>query len=633
MRSALRLALAVAVAVSFADAQRPVTKAATRPAAQAPAPPPAHASVVKAEFVFTTQPTPSVHASTIVSTPTGLVVAWFGGRAEGAADVGIWVSRHRRGAWTAPARIASCTVGRRRNPCWNPVLFEAAPGILTLWYRAGPSPREWWGMVSTSRDGGATWSAARRLPDGQLGPIKNKPIRISENVLIAGSSTESTDSVSRWRPRFERSTDNARTWTVIAPPLSDSAVNAIQPTILTHVRSWMQALVRTQSGRIWETWSDNNGVTWSPLAPTALPNPNAGIDAVTLHDRRQLLVYNHAATGRTPLNVAVSQNGIAWSAPIALESAPGEYSYPAVIQTPDSLVHVTYTWKRQRIRHVVLDPRRLASPREPRLDSVVATLLPKLAPLAASRDSLALAVARDSGTARADSAVLQFREAATEMLKTVAASFDDSAFQRAIFPGDSVRRRRLRQGDAFTPPNLAFADSLMRFLSARGVWAFRDEGATYYAISDADVLSTFGRYVRGSVRAWLRLEASEQARPTVEDARLRVSLDDLAERLMVADSVAAQYRGTMVFQPIEWRRASYLYLLLAGTDGSPAFVGGELRPPLRQALDRYAARYGSTPSGRVVRDYITLLRTENFRDTPPVAEFRQRIREAAGPRG
>jgi predicted neuraminidase len=90
-----------------------------------------------------------------------------------------------------------------------------------------------------------------------------------------------------------------------------------------------------------------------------LPNPNSGIDAVTLADGRHLLVYNHTARGRSPLNVAMSADGNVWKAACVLESEPGEYSYPAVIQTADGLVHVTYTWKRQRIRHVVLDAKKL----------------------------------------------------------------------------------------------------------------------------------------------------------------------------------------------------------------------------------------------------------------------------------
>src|SRR5262249_29525636 len=68
---------------------------------------------------------------------------------------------------------------------------------------------------------------------------------------------------------------------------------------------------------------------------------------------------NHTARGRAPLNVAISRDGATWEAALALESEPGEYSYPAVIQATDGLVHITYTWKRQRIRHVVVDPARL----------------------------------------------------------------------------------------------------------------------------------------------------------------------------------------------------------------------------------------------------------------------------------
>jgi len=223
------------------------------------------------------------------------------------------------------------------------------------------------------------------------------------------------------------------------------------------------------------------------------------------------------------------------------------------------------------------------------------------------------------------------------LLKTIVQTFDDSALQHVIFPADSALRVHLRHSDdtaRFVPPDFAFADSLIHFLNARGVWAFRDEGATYFALSESDLLLTFGRFVRASMRANLRLETTEQNRPSVEDARFRISLDELGDRLAEADSLATQYRASQSFPQIDWRRASYLYLLLNGVERSPAFASsGELRTSLRQVLERYATRYVATPSGKVVRDYLALLRASNFRDAPAVAEFRQRIRDAAGPRG
>ena len=90
-----------------------------------------------------------------------------------------------------------------------------------------------------------------------------------------------------------------------------------------------------------------------------LANPSSGTDAVTLKDGRHLIVYNPVARGRTPLNVAVSRDGREWKDVITLEDQPGEYSYPAIIQTSDGRVHITYTWKRQRIRHAVIDPAKL----------------------------------------------------------------------------------------------------------------------------------------------------------------------------------------------------------------------------------------------------------------------------------
>jgi predicted neuraminidase len=105
-------------------------------------------------------------------------------------------------------------------------------------------------------------------------------------------------------------------------------------------------------GRICYADSADRGVTWSELKATTLENPNSGIDAVGLADGRIVLVYNPSNSKRTPLSVAVSDDGSNWRRFLDLETEPGEYSYPAVIQAADGSLHVTYTWKRQRIRHV-----------------------------------------------------------------------------------------------------------------------------------------------------------------------------------------------------------------------------------------------------------------------------------------
>lgn len=318
--------------------------------------------LIRSEFIFETAPFPSCHASTIVETPSGLVAAWFGGTHERHPDVGIWVSRHENGRWTPPVEVAngveSPTV---RYPTWNPVLFRPKDGPLLLFHKVGPSPSTWWGMMMTSTDDGRTWSTPRRLPDGILGPIKNKPVQLPNGDLLCGSSTEGAEG---WRVHFERTSDLGQTW-VRTPALNDGkTIAAIQPSILIHGPERLQALGRTRQGRIFEIWSHDGGRTWEPMRLTPLPNPNSGTDAITLKDGRHLLVYNHAARPqmRTPLNVAVSPDGRQWFAALVLEhdpAAPAGFSYPAVIQTSDGLVHITYTWKRERIKHVVLDPQQL----------------------------------------------------------------------------------------------------------------------------------------------------------------------------------------------------------------------------------------------------------------------------------
>jgi len=311
-------------------------------------------AIVRSELVDERAPYASAHASTIVQTPDGLVAAWFAGTGEGKKDVGIWLSRHDGTRWSAPTEVAD---GRQpdgtRHPCWNPVLFQPGKGPLLLFYKVGPSPREWWGETRTSTDSGRTWSPAVKLPAGILGPIRAKPVELPDGALLAGSSTEHAG----WVVHMERL--EAGAWRRGGPLNDPSEFGAIQPTILMHSNTRVQVLCRSRQGVITEAWSDDAGKTWSPMTATSLPNPSAGIDALRLRDGRFLLVYNPTAQGRDQLEIAVSPDGKKWRQAVVLENAPGEYSYPAMIQSRDGLVHVTYTWRRERIKHVAVDPARI----------------------------------------------------------------------------------------------------------------------------------------------------------------------------------------------------------------------------------------------------------------------------------
>jgi predicted neuraminidase len=324
-----------------------------------------HPAILLQEFIYEQGPYPSVHASTIVETTShDLVAAWFGGTRERHPDVGIWISRKEKSGWTPSVEVANgVQPDGTRHPTWNPVLFQPRGGPLMLFYKVGPSPQTWWGMLRKSSDGGRTWSEARRLPDGILGPIKNKPVQLADGTILAPTSTESDSEPSRWQVHFERSSDGGKTWSTTKPLNDGVAIGAIQPSILFREKiggDKLLAVGRSEQGKVFATSSDDGGKSWSALSLIDdLPNPNAGIDALTLTDRRQLIVYNPVTRGRTPLAVAISRDGRAWTKVLTLEDQPGEYSYPAVIQTSDGLVHITYTWKRQRVKHVVVDPAKL----------------------------------------------------------------------------------------------------------------------------------------------------------------------------------------------------------------------------------------------------------------------------------
>lgn len=305
--------------------------------------------LLKSEFIYQKAPFAECHASTIVETPKGMLAAWFGGTHENHPDVCIYTSLCLNGKWSEPVMaadgIASDTL---RYACWNPVLFRRDNGDVILYYKVGVNPREWWGMYKVSGNNGKSWSRAVRIPNGLLGPIKNKPQRLPDGRLLYPTSVETRQF---WRIYLETSDQKLENWT--KTEVDNNNLNAIQPTILFHPGGKIQLLCRSREKRIAETWSEDGGKTWSQLRQTSLPNNNSGLDAVTLPNGKHLLVCNPVEKGRNKISMLGSSDGIRWDELMVLEDQPGgEFSYPAIICANDGTIHITYTFNRKTIKYV-----------------------------------------------------------------------------------------------------------------------------------------------------------------------------------------------------------------------------------------------------------------------------------------
>lgn len=315
--------------------------------------------VIANELIFNDVPFKQCHASSLVELSNGNIMAvWFGGTYERHPDVCIWGAIKNSEGWSVPTLLADGKINDTlRYPSWNPVLFKSKIGELILFYKVGPSPSEWWGMFKKSIDDGKTWSTPLALPKGILGPIKNKPVYLSSGRVISPSSVEKGD---LWSTHMELSDDDGNTW---SKALLDTSMGykLIQPTLLILNDGAILALMRSDQNYIVESRSKDEGITWSKPLKTTIVNPNSGIDAVTLSTGLHILVYNHAARGkewyegRNKLYVMASSNGEDWYDFYKLEdNTSGEYSYPAIIESSDGLVHISYTSNRTNIRHVTL---------------------------------------------------------------------------------------------------------------------------------------------------------------------------------------------------------------------------------------------------------------------------------------
>jgi predicted neuraminidase len=196
--------------------------------------------------------------------------------------------------------------------------------------------RLWW---RTSADHGVTWSADRPFLGGLSEGVRNPPIiRANGDLLLPLAHS------------FARSADGGRTWERLG------AVDAGgQPAVIERADGSLFTLLR-HDARIWRSESRDGGRSWHPAVATELLNPDAGIAMTRLRNGHLVLVFNDSASERTPLSIARSlDEGRSWLPPLHLESNPGEYSYPCVMQTQDGRIHATYTFRRYSIKHVELN--------------------------------------------------------------------------------------------------------------------------------------------------------------------------------------------------------------------------------------------------------------------------------------
>ncbi len=311
------------------------------------------------DFVFgDDRPFKECHASTLIHLNDGnFLVSWFGGTRESHDDVGIWLSKGKPGNWSKPRQVAKI----RNDAHWNPVLFQDAKGKIYLYFKVAKKIPVWETWVITSTDGGTTWSKAVEMVKGDKGgrgPVRNKPIMLSNGVWLAGASHEDYQGDKEWNVFVDRSEDNGKTWK--ATPHIDldrsrfKGRGVIQPTLWESTPANVHMLVRSTDGKIYRSDSKDYGKTWCTLYSTDMPNNNSGIDLVKLPNGALALVYNPVSgnwASRASLNLAVSyDNGKTWPKKIVLEGGnnPGEYSYPAIIAYGDK-VALIYTWKRERI--------------------------------------------------------------------------------------------------------------------------------------------------------------------------------------------------------------------------------------------------------------------------------------------
>ena len=309
--------------------------------------------------------TPSVHSATLAPLTDGRIMAiWFGGQKEGAQDVKLYQSIFSNGAWQAPQAVTSRLAVQqetRRNirKIGNPVLMRDPQGTLHLFF-VSVSYGGWAGSAinhKTSTDNGNTWSSAKRIitsPFLNLSTlVRGVPLDMQNGLIGLPVYHEFITKFPEWLLL-------GRDGQVINKVRMQHGRPTLQPTVVPSDATHALALLRYAGeapNRIWAVDTDDAGKTWHSARPLDLPNPNSSVMALRLNSGKLLLAYNPTEHDRNQLALATSDdNGAHWQLTRLLEQSPSssdEFSYPALLEDTQGRIHLTYTYKRQSIKHVM----------------------------------------------------------------------------------------------------------------------------------------------------------------------------------------------------------------------------------------------------------------------------------------
>lgn len=327
------------------------------------------------------------HAPGIAECANGdLIASWYGDPDDGKGAEGGWISGARRkkgeSGWSKPFLLAD----RPSFPDGNTALWIDPKERLWLFWptiigSSWESSLMNYKVSSRYQDGlapewdreGLILIRPEDFKDEALKILGNRDIRPPRGsfAIPGGQKAKLADPLYQrlgWAPRCKPtllpsgrivlplysdtfaisimalSDDEGKTWFASKPLLG---FGNIQPTVLRKSDGTLVAYMRENGPkqRIRVSTSKDDGITWSPVTETDLPNPGAGIDAVRLKNGHWLLVFNDDVASRARLAVAISEDeGKTWPHRRFLENhGAGRYHYPAVIEGRDGTVHAIYS--------------------------------------------------------------------------------------------------------------------------------------------------------------------------------------------------------------------------------------------------------------------------------------------------